>query len=217
MASDKPIYSLAMFSESEQDILELYDSVRELQLQLALLKARQQHTHNGTTPTESQEHLLDAKITFSLRESVIESVLTAPPTLKAVHHATHASPVEQDLLTYIEERDEIANSITKCCSDLQTARESLAAIEVERLRTSTRNVELASETLRLAGAIRGSKSTDVGDERLKRNLDSLENQVKTSRQRWRVMKGTASAVVAGSGIDWVRDGQLRALVLDPTD
>ncbi|KAK3989221.1 centromere protein H (CENP-H)-domain-containing protein [Cladorrhinum sp. PSN332] len=217
MAPDMPISSLPVFSEAEEGILELYNSVRELQLQLSLLKARQQHTHSGATAMEIQQQLLDAKITLSMRDSVVESVLTAPPTLRAVHHATHASPVERDLLPYIEQRDEIANSITERYSGLQAARESLASIEVERLRASTRNVELASETLRLANETQSSKPMDVDDERLRRNLDSLENQVKASRQRWRVMKGTASAIVAGSGIDWVRDERLQALVLDTTD
>ncbi|KAK4224591.1 centromere protein H (CENP-H)-domain-containing protein [Podospora fimiseda] len=217
MANDKSISSLPVFSGAEESILELYDTVRELQLQLSLLKARQQHTRDEATPVESQKHLLDAKVTLSMRNNVVEGVLTATPTLKAVHHATHASPVERDLLPYIEQRDKISNSIARMNSDLQGTRESLASVEIERLRASMQNVDLASETLRLANATRGSNPTDVGDEQLKRNLDSLENQVKTSRQRWRVMKGTASAIVAGSGIDWIRDERLRALVLDTTD
>jgi hypothetical protein len=31
------------------------------------------------------------------------------------------------------------------------------------------------------------------------------------------MKNIASAVIAGSGVDWARDDQLRALVLDELD
>lgn len=127
------------------------------------------------------------------------------------------SNISRDLLTYIEQRDKIANGVAQKCSMWKAARENLLELEVECLRSTTRNVELASETLRLANKTRGHKPLDVDDERLKRNLDSLVNQAKASRQRWRVMKGAASAIVAGSGMDWVRDGRLRALVLDPAD
>lgn len=45
----------------------------------------------------------------------------------------------------------------------------------------------------------------------------LEAELKGSRQRWRVVKGTASAIVAGSGVDWARDAELRDIVLDPVE
>lgn len=105
MASDNLRPSLLAFSEAEEGVLELYDKVQELQLQLALLTSRQLYTHpvavasqseiNDATATESQKHLLEAKATLAVRDSVVESVVTAPPILKAVHHATHASPVER--------------------------------------------------------------------------------------------------------------------------
>ena len=105
MASDSLRPSLLTFSESEENILELYDKVQELQLQLALLTSRQLHIQpvavgqqseiNDVTATESQNLLLEAKATLAVRDSVVESVVTAPPTLKAVHHATQASPIER--------------------------------------------------------------------------------------------------------------------------
>ena len=42
-----------------------------------------------------QTQLLEAKATLALRNSVVENVVTVQPTLKAVHRATHASPVER--------------------------------------------------------------------------------------------------------------------------
>lgn len=50
-----------------------------------------------------------------------------------------------------------------------------------------------------------------------REVSRLEDEVRTSRQRWRVVKGVASAVVAGSGVDWARDDVLCDIVLDPVD
>jgi hypothetical protein len=42
-----------------------------------------------------QTQLLEAKATLALRNSVVENVVAVQPTLKAVHRATHASPVER--------------------------------------------------------------------------------------------------------------------------
>jgi hypothetical protein len=58
------------------------------------------------------------------------------------------------------------------------------------------------------------KKLDIQDPSVRAQLDELEESLKVSRQRWRIMKGTASAVVAGSGVDWARDAALRELVLD---
>ncbi|CAI4216693.1 unnamed protein product [Parascedosporium putredinis] len=54
------------------------------------------------------------------------------------------------------------------------------------------------------------ETTDVENEELER----LKQEVKDSRQRWKVIKGTVSAVIAGSGIDWVNDPELLDMVLD---
>lgn len=48
-------------------------------------------------------------------------------------------------------------------------------------------------------------------------MKAAEDQVKESRQKWKVMKGTASAVIVGSGVDWVGNPELRDVVLDPED
>jgi hypothetical protein len=42
-----------------------------------------------------QTQLLEAKATLALRNSVVENVVAVQPTLKAVHRATHSSPVER--------------------------------------------------------------------------------------------------------------------------
>jgi hypothetical protein len=44
---------------------------------------------------KDQTQLLEAKATLALRNSVVENVVAVQPTLKAVHRATHASPVER--------------------------------------------------------------------------------------------------------------------------
>lgn len=88
---------------------------------------------------------------------------------------------------------------------------------MEAILSSQRNVELAAEVLSLADQANRDKDSlaQLEDPELKEEMARLEREVKASRQRWKVMKGTASAVVVGSGVDWVRDDELRGMVLDP--
>lgn len=48
-------------------------------------------------------------------------------------------------------------------------------------------------------------------------LEELGAAMRASRQRWRILKGTASATVVGSGMDWARDAQLLEMVMDEGD
>jgi short-subunit dehydrogenase len=96
--------------------------------------------------------------------------------------------------------------------------DDLTDVESRSLRLSRENVVLAERLLDLA------KQTDqdhveilVGDLEHADEIARLEAEVKASRQRWRVLKGTASAIVAGSGVDWARNAELRDMVLDPAD
>lgn len=73
-------------------------------------------------------------------------------------------------------------------------------------------MELAATVLELAE--RAKEEGNVEDEETKEEMERLETEVKMSRQRWKVIKGTASAIVAGSGVDWVGDDELREMVLD---
>ncbi|KAK3310323.1 centromere protein H (CENP-H)-domain-containing protein [Chaetomium strumarium] len=222
MASPTTPTSL-LFTETESDILALYDELLRLQLELALLQSRQDHHAEETDASQGTEHaladeqarLLEARATLALRNSVVETVMAVQPTLNAVHHATHASPVERDLLPHTEQRDAAAARAARLCSELETARDRLAQLEVENLRTAQRNRKLASEVLRLAGKTDRQDSNGPTHGRFRGEIAVLEGQVKSSRHRWKIMKGAASTIVAGSGIDWVRDERLRDLVLDP--
>ncbi|KAK4239437.1 centromere protein H (CENP-H)-domain-containing protein [Achaetomium macrosporum] len=225
MASPTSPPTLPPLTETESDILALYDELLQLQLELALFKSQQGHHAEATDVSQDTEHpladdqarLLEAKAILALRDSVVENVVAVHPTLNAVHHATHASPVERDLLPYAEQRDVAATKAATLCSELETARDRLAQLEVENLRTAQRNTELASEVLRLAGQAHGQELKDLGSSRFREEVAVLESQVKSSRHRWKIMKGAASAIVAGSGIEWVRDERLRDLVLDPPE
>jgi hypothetical protein len=93
--------------------------------------------------------------------------------------------------------------------------DELTAVQVESVQISRRNMELASKVLQLAEAAERTNSDSTDDPAVRKEISKLEAEVKASRQRWKIMKGTASAVVVGSGVDWVAKPELRDVVLDP--
>ncbi|AEO65788.1 uncharacterized protein THITE_2113209 [Thermothielavioides terrestris NRRL 8126] len=216
---------LPHFTEREASVLALYDRLRQLQLELALLTSQRSHGVIETSASRRAENdlavdearLLEARATLDLRDSVVENVVTLQPILNAVHHATHASPLERDLLPYTEQRDATATKVASLCADLDSAWGRLAELETESLRATQRNMELASEVLRLAAGTNDKTPSQLEGGRLEMELAGHEAEMKSNRRRWRIMKGAASAIVAGSGIDWVRDERLRDLVLDLPD
>ena len=68
--------------------------------------------------------------------------------------------------------------------------------------------------LALAEEANTRKKEDINDPKVLQQLDEQEALMKISRQRWRIMKGTASATIAGSGVDWARDPKLLEIMLD---
>lgn len=123
MAAINATTSVPELSQAEAGVLELYDKVQQLQLQLAVLRAQERYTQGvyetyqhdrdgaclahalwltslfkGKGSPDGRTRLLEANASLSLRDRVIESVVAVQPTLKAVHHATHASPVERWVL-----------------------------------------------------------------------------------------------------------------------
>jgi hypothetical protein len=68
--------------------------------------------------------------------------------------------------------------------------------------------------LALAEEANIQRKEDIDDPEARQRLDELEADMRISRQRFRIMKGTVSATIAGSGIDWARDPKLLKIVLD---
>jgi hypothetical protein len=87
-------------------------------------------------------------------------------------------------------------------------------VESENIVIARKNTELATTMIALAKDANTQRKDNIEDPKAKQQLDELELAMKTSRQRWRIMKGTASATIAGSGIDWARDPKLLEIVLD---
>lgn len=117
----------------------------------------------------------------------------------------------------MQERDETSISVAQHAESVTKLRDDLTKVQVQSLRVCRENMELASELFALAEQAKQKKAVRVDDPRVQQEIEKLTREVKTSRQRWRVMKGVASGVVAGSGVDWAKDEDLRNIVLDPED
>ena len=89
--------------------------------------------------------------------------------------------------------------------------------QVEARRATRANVELAEHVFDLAEQVKRKKGSRPDDPKVLRDIEKLEGDVKASGQRWRVIKGVASGVVVGSGVDWARNATLCDIVLDPED
>ena len=90
----------------------------------------------------------------------------------------------------------------------------LQKVELENIAMTRKNVELSAKMLALAEEAKTQRKEDIHNPEARQQLDELEAELKISRQRFRIMKGTASATIAGSGVDWARDPQLLEIVLD---
>ncbi len=77
-----------------------------------------------------------------------------------------------------------------------------------------KNAELSRRMLTLAEEANALRREDIDDPKVRLELDNLEAEMRISRQRFRIMKGTASATIVGSGVDWARDPKLLEVVLD---
>lgn len=123
----------------------------------------------------------------------------------------------RDILPYVRERDSTSAVLAKQYNDLQQTWNDLSEVQSKTLHISRDNVAMTSELLELAEAANHRKfGTSTGSE-LEMEMEQARQEVKESRQRWKVIKGTLSAVIVGSGIAWAQDQDLLEMVLDPEE
>lgn len=188
---------------------------------------------NEDSLNAAQNDLLESQALYSLRNNILESIFIADPILKAVHSGSKASPVVRyvfsrtrrineahfysDLRPHIRQRDELSISLTNLSSTLAKSREDMIKLESENIILARKNAELTKTMLQLAEEASAETKEDIKDPGKKAEIEELEESLRVSRQRWKIMKGTTSGVVAGSGVNWANDSTLRKLVLDVDD
>ena len=90
----------------------------------------------------------------------------------------------------------------------------MTEVQSESARVIRRNVQLTSELFELAEEVNKKQAAQLDDAEMQERIAGLEREMKQSRRNWRVIKGVASGIIAGSGVDWARDSKLRDIVLD---
>ncbi|KAF4335243.1 hypothetical protein FBEOM_10893 [Fusarium beomiforme] len=209
-------------SDEEARILELYDRIQELRLEIAIINAQKSYQPDEASSFSAegtqkvQTELMESRAKYLLRNDVTEAVMTANPILKAAHNGEAASLMERELLPYVERRDDTSILVAKQAAETSKVLGALTTAQSNTLRKSRENVSSAAELLELAEQVKLKKRVPPNFKTMQEQ-EKLEADLKASRQRWRVMKGVASGIIVGSGIDWVRDDELQNAVLDPEE
>ena len=121
----------------------------------------------------------------------------------------------RDLLPLVERRDALAVEIAKQTHQLKEVVELLAQTGAESLRVGRQNTELAAQIRQLVGRKKAMLVTEAAENpELRNDILGIERELEANKRAWRIVKETASAIVATSGVDWVGDNQLRSIVLD---
>ena len=163
---------------------------------------------------------------------MVEDVLIVDPLLKAIHAGPKATPTERYYLTgslhddtrkltscralrpLIDRRDTLEIAHTNLSSSLQMLLKETARLSADNIRAMERNRCLTATLLTLAKRVQLREDEVSKDARFDAQLEVLRQDAATARRKWRMMKSVVAALVAGSGIDWARDDDLRDLVVD---
>ena len=240
IAKDKEIDNTGFF-QRESELLDLWDRLNDLKLELEILEA-QKDVEAGVctcfshlrplTPLDiltisdedleaeiekAEKECLNARTEYLLRKSVIEDTIIAGPILNAIHAGENASANEQILKPLLDRRDALEIASTNLASLQYTILDKTRSTQLGSAPSEARNKVLAAEVRELAKKISDRKEVVLGDPQLKGKVDAARTEADAAVKQWRTMKNVVSAVIAASGVDWAEDDELRELVLDAED
>jgi predicted transcriptional regulator len=188
-----------MYIAHDEDISRLSDD--QVQAQLA----------------QAEKDLLAARSKYNIRNNIIQQVLIADSILKSVHSSGNATSLERRLCPFINERDTLSMVHATLTSKMQTIHQKIAKLEQENIEMIDSNKQLAQRMLVLANDASAEKIEEVMDARLRKQLQTLEEECVKARREWRVLKSVVAGVIAGSGVDWATNPKLLEVVLDEED
>ncbi|EAT84652.2 hypothetical protein SNOG_08376 [Parastagonospora nodorum SN15] len=205
------------FSETEKLALQLYDQLKELELELSLLQAQQSDDELQAQLTMAQREAMEAKAEYELRNRISHNVLVMDPVLKAVHGGERTGFAEKRILPLIAESDAVSMVHGSLTSKLVSTQRTINTAAQANIVASRKNRELAAEMLALAEDMKAQSAKDIEDPRLRDQVSAVEKELRESRRRAKTLKGVLSAMVVGSGINWAADEGLTELVMDDED
>ena len=68
--------------------------------------------------------------------------------------------------------------------------------------------------LALTKQLQARQDSALANSSLSVRLGQVRDDTAMAKKRWRIMKSVVAAIIAGSGVDWARNNDLRNLVLD---
>ena len=152
-----------------------------------------------------------------LRSSVVDATIIAGPTLNAIHAGENASSTERALKPLLDRRDTLEMASTNMSAQLRSVTEDISETEAKTLGISETNRGLASELLALVSKINEQTNAAKAEPQLKAGISDAKDEADTARTQWRIMKSVVAVIVAGSGVSWAKNSELRDLVLDAED
>ncbi|KAL1610278.1 hypothetical protein SLS60_001944 [Paraconiothyrium brasiliense] len=226
------------FSDTEQLALQLYDQLRELELEKSLLHAHAKDVSGVSAVSDDvlQEHLvtaereaMEAKAIFEIRNRISQNVLIMDPVLKAVHGgpqhtiekyvqnvgvALRKLMPSRRVLPLVSENNALSMVHGLLATQVANDQRALSAAEQGNLTINQENRIQSRAVLRLAEEVKAQSIEDIGDASLREQVENAEREVQASRRRATIIKGILSAMIVGSGINWAADEELRELVMD---
>ena len=212
------------FSDTEQTIISLWDQLQELQLERVLLQVQPTIAIPTLSPSNleadllaAEQSLLEARATHLLQQKTTTNVLIADPILKAVHEAAATTSLERRLVPLIHERDVLALTDSHLGSRLAGLQHRFAALEAEVVKVNEENRALAATLVDITDRMKDQTVEELDDARLRARLEGLDEEIRSARRRWRIMKSLVKGIVVGSGAEWAKRPDLLEVVLDDED
>ncbi|KAA8914319.1 centromere protein H (CENP-H)-domain-containing protein [Sphaerosporella brunnea] len=199
----------SVLNDKERQLLELYDKLSRVKLERRILEAELAATREAGEPTTEppkETDLIAARADRILLETATASIISAFPVIHTVH-PDYQSPAPPPALTaMIKRRDDMAQTHANLSNAVALANEELLSVLQAVEKVKGENKSLTEQLLELVKE-RGTQ-VDRGEvwTKTKEELDK-------ALASWEVARNVASAVIVGSGVDWVRDKELRELVL----
>lgn len=114
----------------------------------------------------------------------------------------------------VDRRDTLGIAHANIAATLNSNRKALIRFEADNITASEKNRKLAAFLVELTEQIKVQRSSAVNDSNLAAQAEKRKLNHEAARRRCRTMKSVVAAIIAGSGIDWARDIELKSLVLD---
>lgn len=114
----------------------------------------------------------------------------------------------------VNRRDALSITHTNVSNNMSQTLSALTTAEVENIKIHKHNAEQARILLDRIAESRAQLNTDMQDPKIQSQIEKLRQEVRNNRLKMRLIKGVVSATIAGSGVDWAHNEELRDLVMD---